>query len=708
MYNVGGDMTGDPVTLESISAMAKERLGKDPKMLSKLSFSGDLSNLSEEDVDKLLGLVESLQGDKGAIFDPEKRKELKRTIQSLQGSIGLDMDTTKSNIFSAWDDEAGFMQKPLVAAKKMAVDSALEKIMNEELGEEDDVPKMPFGGKFDNMMGNQGGGGFGGGFGGGNFGGGNFGGGNFFGGNFGGGNVGPDGKPLDSQGNPVSSAGGGGGPFGGGGFGAGGGGGFGPFGGGGNQGGSGGGGPFGDDDGDGVPNWVDNTGPNQDHDGDGIPNSQDEDWGLYGTGGGSIIDGVLQGQGGGPATFKDRSQIPAGFSLNKEKGGMLRKPRVYKLGGEMEDTSSDWDNPQGNGQGFSWGGGSNYSGGTYGDIPTPEEMMGSLSAFEQYAPGASAQLMREYGDILAEQRAAEAAAAGEGEGEGDFDIDGLTDADMAYLEMLPPAERMKELNKLKRLQERQERKDKRKEERGAGKSWSERTAEEKKNTLKEGLAQVGLFLTTGGIGNVARGLGLFEEGGDMDKRGGFSWGGERIERPRFRAGTTSTANDVSPRRRTGASLVDPASIFDRYRPKGGQSPLFSQMRDRFAGNKEALDMLSDIEREGIDRSAVREGMQAARERGDLKGMKFIDRLRFRRALRDQAMAGGAEDAVGLSSMAGTGSKPTMGATSPRPQADKVYPERYLRPYMKMGGDLFRYKKMNQGGSMGDPKKKKYR
>ena len=78
MYNMGGDMSGDPVTLQSIAAMAKERLGKEPKMLSQLSFSGDLSNLSEEDVDKLLNLVQSLQDDKSAIFDPQGRKNLKR------------------------------------------------------------------------------------------------------------------------------------------------------------------------------------------------------------------------------------------------------------------------------------------------------------------------------------------------------------------------------------------------------------------------------------------------------------------------------------------------------------------------------------------------------------------------------------------------------------------------------------------------------
>ena len=71
-------MSGDPVTLESIAAKAKERFGKEPRMLSQLSFSGDLSKLSEKDVEELLNLVESLQDDKSAIFDPQGRKELKR------------------------------------------------------------------------------------------------------------------------------------------------------------------------------------------------------------------------------------------------------------------------------------------------------------------------------------------------------------------------------------------------------------------------------------------------------------------------------------------------------------------------------------------------------------------------------------------------------------------------------------------------------
>lgn len=561
-------MSGDPVTLESIAAMAKERLGKEPKMLSQLSFSGDLSNLSEEDVDKLLNLVQSLQDDKSAIFDPQGRKNLKRTIQSLEGSIGLDMDTTKSNIFSAMDKEAGFMDKPFVAAKKKAIDMALGKIMSEEL--DDEAPKMQGGGKFPTTPpppSSGGGSGYGGGthysYSGGGVGIPGYGGSTagvdmsgdnvaYLAGNspgmYGGavqynmqtalgmmpeqfqqfynqmyavnpemanqyfqnaiqqqggmssflGNQYID-PALYSPGSDKPFAGTSMNPFGGNQY-------SGPqFGGNflgqgafGNTFGGSGSGPDGA-----IANMFNN-----------LQNMMQGNQGNQDTG---LPGGADSAVGPRVYTFKDQSQIPAGFSLNKENGGMIarKKPRVYQDGGEM---ASDWDS-----QGSSMGSNQNstmYSNDYFGAIPTPQQMMGAASAFEQYAPEASVALMREYRNILADQQAAADAASGEGGEAGvaggvataDNPL-GLSEQDLAYLEMLPPAQRARELKKLERMQQLEERG----ESRGKGKDWKDRTKEEKKETIKEGLKVAGLSIINP-LAGLGRLTGLFDKGGKVSKK----------------------------------------------------------------------------------------------------------------------------------------------------------------------------------------------
>ena len=554
-------MSGDPVTLQSIAAMAKERLGKEPKMLSQLSFSGDLSNLSEEDVDKLLNLVQSLQDDKSAIFDPQGRKNLKRTIQSLEGSIGLDMDTTKSNIFSAMDKEAGFMDKPFVAAKKKAIDMALGKIMSEEL--DDEAPEMQNGGKVPPPPPpppSGGGSGYGGGT-------------NY---SYSGGGVGVPGygsAGVDMSGSSVSYLPGQAPAFGGalqaniqtalgmlpeqfqqtynqmyavnpemagnylqnyiqeqGGMEA-----FlgdqfidptlyGPFSD------KPGGGAATPSSGGGIGNFFDNVGSGDFFQGQGGGFNFFDNIGNGGNNVGNntgLPGGADSAVGPREFTYQNQSQIPQGFSLNREKGGMLqprKKPRVYQFGGDM-DMSSDYDNLQGPLDPM--------PNQTQQSLPTPEAMLGAASTFEKYAPEASLGLMQEYRNILADQRAAEEAAAGGGEG-GEAGVAGgvstadnplgLTEQDLAYLEMLPPAQRAKEIQKLQRMQKigefkeglaetRQERAD----ERGAGKDFKDRTKEEKKETIKEGLKLAGSYLVNP-LAAIGRLAGLFEDGGKVSKK----------------------------------------------------------------------------------------------------------------------------------------------------------------------------------------------
>lgn len=652
MYNVGGDMSGDPVTLESIAAKAKERFGKEPRMLSQLSFSGDLSKLSEEDVEELLNLVESLQDDKSAIFDPQGRKDLKRTIQSLEGSIGLDMDTTKSNIFTAMDDEAGFMDRPFVAAKKKAIDMALGKIMSEKLEDEKDVPELPLGGDLGNIFGNTG---------------------------------------------------------------------FGD-------------GPFGDTDGDGIPNFQDNDGrppETNDRDDDGGGNNllnflQNLGFNVGGQGddggGGFGFLGLGGGGDGGfdPAsitgpnvyTFKDQSQIPAGFSLNKKDGGMIvrKKPRVYQDGGEM---ASDWDTLQTN-EGFSWGGGTEF-----GATPSPEQMLGAASAFEQYAPGASAALMREYGDILESQRDYD--SLGE-EDDGDF-----SDADMAYLEMLPPSQRLKEMNKMARLERRYGRKEARRERRAGRKEARQERRDERKEKRSErkddrkerrrNRRQRRRDRRREHGGYVSSQPRTYQVGGDMSRMGqrrddrmnrrrdrltaryGELQGIENPNRmqQRMMERIEQRLNRMEGRRR---GISDPRGMFgSSYQPMGGlQGLLGSTGRKRITGGGDYRGGVHSGKPETMldargDMVSVRPGA------GDMEGI--IRLLRPYMNSGNTSSIGGnpmqSDPRPGI--MTDSAGNPVMGTTNP------FAPPSGLPAVKRGGGMLSPFRRMENGGST-DPKKKK--
>ena len=773
-------MSGDPVTLQSIAAMAKERLGKEPKMLSQLSFSGDLSNLSEEDVDKLLNLVQSLQDDKSAIFDPQGRKNLKRTIQSLEGSIGLDMDTTKSNIFSAMDKEAGFMNKPFVAAKKKAIDMALGKIMSEEI--DDEAPEMQNGGKVPPPPPpppSGGGSGYGGGT---NYStsGGGVGipgyGGSTAGVDMSGGNVSytagnspgmyggsvqynmqtalgmmPEQfqqfynqmyqinpemannyfqNAMQQQGGMASFLGdqyidpalyspGADKPFAGTSMN--------PFGGnqysgpqfGGNflgQGALAGDGPDG-----GIANMFNNL--------------QNMMQGNQGTG---LPGGADSAVGPREFTYKDQSQIPQGFSLNREEGGMLqprRKPRVYQFGGDM-DMSSDWDNLQGPLDPM--------QNQTQQSIPTPEAMLGAASTFEQYAPDASVALMQEYRNILADQQAAADAASGEGGEGGEAGIAGgvatadnplgLSEQDLAYLEMLPPAQRAKEIKKLQRMQKigefteglaetRQERAG----ERGADKDWKDRTKEEKKETVKEGLKLAGSYLVNP-LAAIGRLAGLFEDGGKVSKKsrtyrmyqeGGRVGPRRRLTRRYGEMGGDSGdgANtalmmkliDMLGSRKSGEGkgrgrgLARP--MFDRLRTgKGrqqrslsGSSSGLEDWRQDFRGGPFSGKPETMLDADGNPVS-IRPGA------GDSEGM-----IRLLRPYMDgsnTSPVGGnpmqSDPRPGL--MTDSDGNPVMGTTNPF--ANQEDPNPSGLPSLKMnGGRMYSFKIMDNGGST-DPKKKR--